>query len=53
MDERELECHLAAGTDLPTAFATVDREPSGGRGLAVVGFVAALLAGLLILWLMR
>lgn len=41
----ELEMHIAAGTDIPTAFAAIGDEPEGRVSSVAyaVGFVAALL----------
>jgi hypothetical protein len=50
----ELEMHIAAGTDVPTAMAAVERdEPpqQGGTVSVVIGFVVALLFVLGWLWL--
>lgn len=56
MDEdqlAELEMHLAAGTDLPTALAAVsDDQPPNRRGVYVAG-VLALIVGLLIVLLLQ
>jgi hypothetical protein len=48
----ELECHLAAGTDLPTALAALgdDQPPQSGRS---IWFQVGLFVGLIlfVLWL--
>ena len=49
----ELECHLAAGTDIPTALAAVEDEQTEKRpaGFAemVAGLIGAVVAGWLLL----
>ena len=42
----ELECHLAAGTDVATALAAVDRPPAPNKpGRRSVGWQIGLLIG--------
>lgn len=54
--QAELEMHLAAGTDLPTALAAVQRDVESPR-VSILGFKAAWVgmaigAGLFFLWLL-
>jgi hypothetical protein len=49
----ELEINLAANPDdIPTAFAASERPPEARRGW-IVAFVAAVLGGLVALWLLH
>jgi hypothetical protein len=53
----ELECHLAAGTDVATAMAAVDQPPAPTPGrnrvAGQLGLLVGLVLGLMYLWLCR